>query len=142
VLFCPLSSPPHPIYPHHHYSQEYEPNPNASLPRLYLSFIAETVPSRIYFCLLLQLPWLYFNRVMTVVYNSQLGRPDIKKMGDNRRHPKTNLADVVADMDELLDDDGKLSPCQKRFKKCRKDFVDSLIKEWETLNVVSGLLAT
>jgi hypothetical protein len=42
----------------------------------------------------------------------------------------------------LWDDLDHISPALKQFKSSWEDFVDSLIKEWKVLNIISALLAS
>lgn len=114
-------------------------------------FLMDTLPRQIYLHLLLRLPSLYFSRIARIYEDAELSRPDIQRLVDacapqmqnhNSSHvppgahyhpqPALPLADewTVANV----------SPALLRFKHSWEAFIDSLLREWKTLNLVSALL--
>ncbi|KAG1776078.1 hypothetical protein EV702DRAFT_1198692 [Suillus placidus] len=114
-------------------------------------FLMDTLPRQIYLHLLLRLPSLYFSRIARIYEDAELSRPDIQRLIDacapqlqNRAsspvppgvhyHPQPALP--------LADEwtSANVSPALIRFKQSWEAFVDSLLREWKTLNLVSALL--
>jgi len=78
-------------------------------------FIFDTVPRQLYLHFLLRLPMFYFSRVARVFEEANMTMQEIKEM-------------AVAHVDT--------GPVMLNWQS----LVDSLLKEWETLNIVSALL--
>lgn len=120
-------------------------------------FLFDTLPRQVYLILLLGLPALYWSRVARVFEDAELSKPDVRRMidasGSNAFHlpsyyqspsrpvlrsvPPTTLLPFP---DEWNPD--TVSPALLRFKHSWEQFVDSLLREWKTLNLVSALLCT
>ncbi|KDR78153.1 hypothetical protein GALMADRAFT_245185 [Galerina marginata CBS 339.88] len=96
------------------------------LPRI-LSFL-RYLTVQIYQNLLLHLPSHYFTRVANIYQNAELTKLEVGSMiswvksGRHRR------------------DDEQLPPAFEKIKKSWESFIDSLLREWETVNIVSVLL--
>ena len=96
-----------------------------------VAFILDTVPRQVYLHVLLRLPYLYFSRVTRIFEEAELTMPEIKRMAleavPGSRHGQ-----------------GKLSRKQRKttiqLKSTWDSFIDSLLREWKTLNLVSVLL--
>ncbi|KAK2464811.1 hypothetical protein APHAL10511_003229 [Amanita phalloides] len=73
---------------------------------------------------LLHLPALYFTRVARVFEDAQLSREEVEQVTKRYRGVMT------------------LSPGLRVFKESWEGLVDSLLREWKTLNLVSALLLT
>ncbi|KAG2365291.1 hypothetical protein BDR07DRAFT_1329494 [Suillus spraguei] len=114
-------------------------------------FLMDTLPRQIYLHLLLRLPSLYFSRIARIYEDAELSRPDIQRLIDacapklqNRApspvppgahyHPQPALP--------LADEwtTPNVSPALVRFKHSWEEFINSLLREWKTLNLVSALL--
>jgi len=86
---------------------------------------------------LLRHPSIYFSRVSRVFEDAEVSRPEVERMvvglemGEAFRWP-ANHEWVTPNV----------SPALIRFKGSWESFVDSVLKEWKTLNVVSALLLT
>ncbi|KAF9044122.1 hypothetical protein BJ165DRAFT_181601 [Panaeolus papilionaceus] len=98
------------------------------------------MPRQIYLHLLLRLPYLYFTRVSRIFEEAEMSIPEIKqgiletaqKQKDLVPHMATAWAyepPVVSEPYQNLD-------------KTWTNFIDSLLKEWKTLNIISVLLLT
>ncbi len=134
------------------------------------TFVTETLPRLFYLYALLRLPALYFSRVARIFEDAEVSRPDVQRMIDACSRPgysiplsshvnvtsnayRTSAAGVsghvgaaalVADLDILPEDWTApfVSPALVRFKHSWEAFIDTLLREWKTLNVVSALLLT
>lgn len=104
---------------------------------------------------LLRLPSVYFSRVSKVFEEAELSRVEVQKMIDaSNRARSSRIRDRIKDpgprsmtvdaMDFFPSDrewaTPVVSPSLNRFKESWDEFMESLQKEWKTLNVVSALL--
>ncbi|KAJ7621868.1 hypothetical protein DFH06DRAFT_767146 [Mycena polygramma] len=106
-----------------------------------LNFILDVVPRQVYLHILLRIPALYFSRVSRVFEDAQLSLPDIKRMAcattddwdshkpGQRSHFLTHHNPTVPLPRSLLN-----------FRTSWEGFIDSLMREWKTLNIISVLL--
>lgn len=95
------------------------------------SAILRHVVVQTYRHLLLRIPSMYFTRVSRLFEEAEVTRPEIQRMIDG-----------VAQGLNLTHDwtPPNVSPTLARFKMNWEEFVDIVIQEWKTLNVVSALL--
>jgi hypothetical protein len=98
-------------------------------------FLFDFLPRQLYLSLLLGLPSLYFTRVARVFEDAELSKPDIKKMVHTTANEWEGRVVLMNWNNTPL-----LSPALLTFKRSWEEFVDSLMREWKTLNVVSVLL--
>ncbi|CAE6420856.1 unnamed protein product [Rhizoctonia solani] len=104
---------------------------------------------------LLRLPSVYFTRVSKVFEEAELSRVEVQKMIDaskRARHRRLRRGQRQAQSEshaahelDFWPNEQEwmtpiVSPSLQRFKQSWDDFMDSLQKEWKTLNVVSALL--
>ncbi|KAH7335648.1 hypothetical protein B0J17DRAFT_667217 [Rhizoctonia solani] len=104
---------------------------------------------------LLRLPSVYFTRVSKVFEEAELSRVEVQKMIDaskRARYRRLRRGQRQAQSESHVSHDLDfwpnerewttpiVSPSLHRFKQSWDDFMDSLQKEWKTLNVVSALL--
>ncbi|KAG8218229.1 hypothetical protein J3R82DRAFT_3797 [Butyriboletus roseoflavus] len=119
-------------------------------------FIMDTLPRQTYLHLLLRLPSLYFSRIARVYEDAQLSKPDLERMigtySSSRQLQQRqrivrsspippgahHRAPVLPFPDEWTT--ANSSPALVRFKQSWEAFIDSLLREWKTLNLVSVLL--
>jgi hypothetical protein len=115
-------------------------------------FLIDTFPRQVYLHLLLRLPSLYFSRIARVYEDAELSRPDIQRLIDACAPPQhTTLTSspippgahyhpqpTLPLADEWTT--ANVSPALIRFKNSWEAFIDSLLREWKTLNLVSALL--
>ncbi len=103
-------------------------NPGVShRPGLVKTFATETLPGLLYLHLLLRIPYLYFSRMNKIFSEAQLAIKEIKRMAlwvgasdGDRPHRSRNA--------------------YLRLEARWKEFVDALMEEWKTLNMISALL--
>ncbi|KXN85211.1 hypothetical protein AN958_11576 [Leucoagaricus sp. SymC.cos] len=94
-----------------------------------LVFLTSILPRQIYLHCLLRLPYMYFSRVDQIFVDANMTLEEIKEMA---------LREGVADQER-----GRLSQMPKtylRLKQSWEYFIDNLLREWKTLNIISGLL--
>ncbi|KIJ58850.1 hypothetical protein HYDPIDRAFT_101875, partial [Hydnomerulius pinastri MD-312] len=120
-------------------------------------FIIDTLPRQIYLHLLLRLPSLYFSRIARVYEDAQLGKPDLDRMIEcyfgsrqqqQQQRPRTSSplppgahfhpGPLLPFPEEWTT--ANVPPALVRFKHSWEAFIDSLLREWKTLNLVSALL--
>lgn len=131
--------------------------------------MTDTLPRIIYLHILLRLPSLYFSRVARIFADAEVSKPDIQRMIDastrgGRFAFDYNLNAAASRPESMLPGNGAtsnvgaamsasaplpipdewtppfVSPALVRFKHSWEVFIDSLMREWKTLNVVSALL--
>lgn len=92
-------------------------------------FFTNVLLQQIYLNCLLRLPYMYYSRVDQIFQDAQLTMEEIKEMA---------LRDSVAE-----DSQGPYSQMPKAYSRLKKNwerFIDNLMREWKTLNIISGLL--
>ena len=120
-------------------------------------FLLDTLPRQIYLYLLFCLPSLYFSRIARVYEDAQLSKPDLNRMiesysSSRQQEQRQRIinsspippgahyhpASALPFPDEWTNTN--VSPALVRFKQSWEAFIDSLLREWKTLNLVSALL--
>lgn len=128
-------------------------------------FFTDTLPRQIYLHLLLRLPALYFSRVVRIFEEAEVSKQEIQKMidacapdgdfdpaieefrGRRTMSPAGTMRGKAEPQRAFLPfpeewNPPTVSPALARFKQSWEQFVDSLMREWKTLNLVSALLCT
>ena len=118
-------------------------------------FVTDTLPRQTYLHFLMRLPSVYFSRVARIFEDAEVSRPDIERMIDACMPPveragqegrSARAAETVMRAERLPFPEEwtppLVSPALVRFKQSWEAFIDSLLREWKTLNVVSALLLT
>ena len=97
-----------------------------------LAFVIDTLPRQIYLHFLLRLPYLYFSRVTRLFEEAELTMPQIKQgileAATQMKDPHTAI---------------RIEPPSVPYGNLEKtwsSFIDSLMREWKTLNIISVLL--
>ncbi|KAH9853279.1 hypothetical protein C2E23DRAFT_728784 [Lenzites betulinus] len=123
-------------------------------------FFADSMPRQMYLSFLLWLPALYWHRVARVFEDAEVSKPEIQRLidacGDFTHDPYVDAAiatgfatptgyksPALAGMpfpEEWTPP--VVSPSLARFKSSWELFVDTLMREWKTFNLVSALLCT
>ncbi|KAF7309435.1 hypothetical protein MIND_00314300 [Mycena indigotica] len=103
------------------------------------------VPRHAYMHFLLRIPALYFSRVARIFEDAQLTLPDIKRMARAKAaqwHMDTATAhgDMVVPRTTTESDDTPLPRSLLLFRASWEGFIDTLVREWKTFNVISVLL--
>lgn len=107
-------------------------------------FFLEVIVGQIYFHVLLRLPSLYFSRVSRIFDEANLNLFEIAEMvfetagtPDSKEKPHVDLNLQVSQQVAP-----KIRPQYERLKSSWEAFIDALIREWETFNIVSVMLLT
>jgi hypothetical protein len=103
-----------------------------------VAFIFDTLPRLLYSYILLRLPSLYFSRVARIFEDADLTMPEIKRMA-------LELANVHQENvhQVLFTNLSRNAPATSPFwalKASWESFIESLLREWKTLNIISVLL--
>jgi hypothetical protein len=98
-----------------------------------LSFFLSSL-SWIYLSFLFQLPSLYFGRVARIFEEADLTLPEIKEMAIETA--------IEGKFDLTTMENGALPPRYASLKATWQSFIDDLMREWKTFNIISVLLLT
>lgn len=122
--------------------------------------LSYSLPRHIYQWFLLRLPSLYWQRVARVFEDAEVSKPEIQRLidacGDFAHDPSidaaiaTGFATPTTAQKPLAQgipypeewNPPTVSPALARFKISWESFVDTLMREWKTFNLVSALLCT
>jgi hypothetical protein len=106
--------------------------------------VLDTLPRQLYLHSQLRLPSLYFSRVALIFEDAAVSRPEIQRIIDACEPVgMVGAQDLTARVVLPFPEDWvppNVSPALARFKRSWESFVDSLVREWKTLNVLSALL--
>lgn len=111
---------------------------------------SDTLPRQLYLCLLLWLPAVYFSRVARIFEDAEVSRNDMQRIIESSRPSKlptssrraaNNVAPPILPFPEDWTPPA-VSPALARFKNSWEDFIDSLLREWKALNLVSALICS
>ena len=124
-------------------------------------FCGYTVPRILYLNFLLHLPALYWQRVARVFEDAELSKPEIQRLidacGDFAHDPSVDAVIATGFATPTNNNTNAkplpnglpypeewtppmVSPALARFKISWENFVDTLMREWKTFNLVSALL--
>lgn len=135
------------------------------------SFFMDTFPRQAYLHILLRLPSFYFSRVARIFEDAEVSKHEVQRMiaaCAPAQHDDARVTDAAASLGMSLGaavsgtptavpgfragnsvfpfpsdwDPPSVSPALSRFKHNWEAFVDALIREWKTLNLVSVLVCT
>lgn len=112
-------------------------------------FFSDTMPRQLYLCLLLRLPAVYFSRVARIFEDAEVSRNDMQRIIESNRPSKLSTASnrAINNVRPVLPfpedwTPPAVSPALARFKNSWEEFIDSLLREWKTLNLVSALFCS
>ena len=101
------------------------------------AFVLDTLPRQLYLYFLLRLPYMYFSRVTRIFEEAEMSMPQIKQ----------GILEAAIQLKEPVKDVGdawKLEPVESvqysKLQNTWQSFIDSLMREWKTLNIISVLL--
>ncbi|KAJ7663872.1 hypothetical protein DFH06DRAFT_986647 [Mycena polygramma] len=100
----------------------------------------DAAPRQLYLHLLLRIPALYFSRVTRIFEDARLSLPDIKRMARAKADQWTATNNFVWQVQAMVPDQQPLPPSLLQFRTSWESFIDSLMREWKTLNIISVLL--
>ena len=97
-------------------------------------FLVTTLPSQIYLYMLFRLPSLYFSRVARIFEEAEMTLPELKKMAiETALYVQSRVNLSAFELEEA-------PPQYDRLKTTWGTFIDSILREWETFNIISALL--
>ncbi|KDR70985.1 hypothetical protein GALMADRAFT_254612 [Galerina marginata CBS 339.88] len=99
-----------------------------------VTFLVATLPSQLYLHFLLRLPSLYFSRVARIFEEADLTLPEIKKMALETASQDKGKIDLH------MFESSNVPPQYERLKVTWESFIDSVMREWKTFNIISVLL--
>ena len=103
-----------------------------------VDFFFVAFPKQIYLLLLLRLPSLYFSRVARIFEDADLSLPEIKKMAlETASQGLTHEYEI-----EMAFESPSVPAAYKRLTSTWEYFIDSVMREWKTFNIISVLLLT
>jgi hypothetical protein len=112
---------------------------STSTSRYILAFCFDTIPRQMYLYLHLRLPSLYFSRVARIFEDAEISMPDIKRMAlasaNDWKRDSTNMVHKHWNFEPSV-----ICPAFSSLKSSWEGFINSLLNEWRTLNIVSVLL--
>ncbi|KAF9449383.1 hypothetical protein P691DRAFT_728037 [Macrolepiota fuliginosa MF-IS2] len=114
------------------YQNTFDPPVSQGMPlkECVIVFLTTIIPRQFYLHCLLRLPYLYFSRMDQIFKDADLTMEEIKEMP---------LRDGIAGY--LQGGSRPNMPwAYLRLKQDWEDFIDNLLREWKTLNIISGLL--
>ncbi|KAI6119220.1 hypothetical protein EV401DRAFT_1861765 [Pisolithus croceorrhizus] len=119
-------------------------------------FLTDTLPRQVYLHLMLRLPSLYFSRIARLFEDADVSQPDIDRLlracqtSNRARDRRARMSPIPQTTGVRHHDHGlplsedwttaNVGPALVRFKNSWELFIDSLLREWKTLNIVSALL--
>lgn len=124
------------------------------------SLLTYSLPRQCYLWFLLRLPTLYWQRVARVFEDAEVSKPEIERLIDACGHFAHDPSVDAAIATGFATPNGgqkslvlglpypeewnppTVSPALARFKISWEGFVDTLMREWKTFNLVSALLCT
>ena len=108
------------------------------LTKVVLKFVLITFPTQMYLYILLRLPSLYFSRVAQIFEEADMTLPEIKKMALEMASQGLRREFEL----EMAFESCSVPPAYRRLTSVWESFIDSLMREWKTLNIISVLLLT
>ncbi|KAH9479833.1 hypothetical protein JR316_0008428 [Psilocybe cubensis] len=129
---APYILPPPPVPMVIRYSKE----PSIDMTKLVVNFVTGTVPRQVYLHFLLRLPSLYFSRVARIFEEADLTLPEIKKMALETASTAKGPVDL-----QIFESSNMPLP-YTRLKSTWEGFIDSVMREWKTFNIISLMAFT
>ncbi|PPQ92315.1 hypothetical protein CVT25_008521 [Psilocybe cyanescens] len=112
----------------------YTKDSTVDMTRLVVDFVTGTLPSQIYLHFLLRLPSLYFTRVARIFEEADLSLPELKKMA------LETASTTKGGLDVQIFESSNVPLQYTRLKSTWEGFIDSVMREWKTFNIISVLL--
>ncbi|KAH6916441.1 hypothetical protein BKA70DRAFT_1092833, partial [Coprinopsis sp. MPI-PUGE-AT-0042] len=106
--------------------------------RSFALYLTRDIPKEIYIFFLLRLPALYFSRVSRIFEEADMTLGEIKKMAldSAASNTKSRAFDAVW----YLPKPQQMPPAYEDLRNTWEAFIDSVMREWKTFNIISVLL--
>ena len=101
------------------------------------AFAFDTLPRQLYLHFLLRLPYMYFSRVTRIFEEAEMSMPQIKQ---GILDAAIQLKEPVKDVADAWQLEPVESAQYSKLQNTWQSFIDSLMREWKTLNIISVLL--
>ena len=101
------------------------------------AFALDTLPRQLYLHFLLRLPYMYFSRVTRIFEEAEMSMPQIKQ---GILEAAIQLKEPVKDVADAWELEPVESAQYSKLQNTWQSFIDSLMREWKTLNIISVLL--
>lgn len=112
----------------------YTKDSSIDMTKILVDFVTGTLPSQVYLHFLLRLPSLYFSRVARIFEEADLSLPEIKKMA------LETASTAKGPLDMQFFESSNMPLQYTRLKSTWEGFIDSVMREWKTFNIISVLL--
>jgi hypothetical protein len=99
-----------------------------------VAFILDTLPRQIYLHVMLRVPSLYFSRVTRIFKDAEFSMPEIKRAALEAVRGGRYGGNINGKSSK------KQTEMNTQLKATWDSFIDSLLREWKTLNLVSVFL--
>jgi len=120
-------------YPDHTVSEHFEEESPPSVLYYLFAFLFDTIPRQVYLNCLLRMPYLYFYRVTRIFEEAQLRMSEIERMAVEASGAWKSATGW--DFRPI-----EHSTPYENLQKSWDSFINDLLREWKTLNIVSVLL--
>ena len=97
--------------------------------------VVKIAPEQLYLLFLLRLPSLYFSRVARIFEEAEMTLSEIKKMA-----LETTSQGLTQDEIQTAMESSSVPTAYKRLTSTWEFFIDSVMREWKTFNIISVLL--
>ncbi|KAL1746968.1 hypothetical protein HDZ31DRAFT_61667 [Schizophyllum fasciatum] len=115
------------------------------------SAITYKLPLLLYQAFLIRMPVFYYGRVARVLEDAELSLADVKKLAfttasdwrnkdDQQREEALYQLNHFGNWSSTPQYAAQVTPAMRRFRGSWESFIDALIQEWKTQNVISALL--
>jgi hypothetical protein len=102
------------------------------------SIVFDKVPRQLYLNALLHLPALYYSRVSRILDDAESAVSEVRKL--YTPGPKHTIMREFVEEEKRKEEEERSQREVAHFKSTWELFVDSIMREWKTLNIVSVLL--
>ncbi|KAL1746967.1 hypothetical protein HDZ31DRAFT_32949, partial [Schizophyllum fasciatum] len=115
------------------------------------TFLTYRLPQFFYQTLLFRMPVFYYGRVSRVLEDAEMSLADVRKLAmttasEWKTKDKKQQEEMLDRLDHMTNWNyasqyaSQVTPAMRRFRESWESFVDSLIREWKTQNIISALL--
>ncbi|RXW21560.1 hypothetical protein EST38_g4299 [Candolleomyces aberdarensis] len=107
---------------------------------IFLSFFLDVIPRQLYLHLLLRFPSLYFSRVTRIFHDANMSMSEIKQMALEVANSNEAMNKELLYQGIFPQESATAPPSFINLRDSWQSFIDSLMREWKTLNIITVLL--
>ncbi|KAL1730273.1 hypothetical protein EV714DRAFT_250502, partial [Schizophyllum commune] len=118
------------------------------------TFLTYRLPLFVYQIFLFRMPVFYYGRVSRVLEDAEMSLADVRKLAMTTasewkakdKKEKSSKEEMLSRLDHMTSWNvspqyaSQVTPAMRRFRDSWETFIDSLLREWKTQNVISALL--